>query len=97
MAETQDTFLHLLVRSGESPESIGILKTFLKLGAREKKNAASQLPSDLARNLGYKNMLRVIQGDPIDKKSDFDQKRRQSVESSTSARTINSRRGSDVR
>ena len=91
LAETQDTFLHLLVRTGESPEAIELLKTFLAFGAREKKNAAGQMPSDLARKLGYKNMLRVIQGDPLEEKSNFDKNRRQSVESTHSVKSTNSR------
>ena len=92
MAETQDTFLHLLIRIGESPEAIDLLKTFLAFGAREKKNAAGQMPRDLARKLGYKNMLKVIQGDPLEEKSNFDENSRQSVPESThSVKSTNSR------
>ena len=56
-----DTILHIIVRSGESPDSIKLLETLLHdKGLRQRENKDGETPADLAVKFGYKRMSVVL-------------------------------------
>ena len=56
-----DTILHIIVRSGESPDSIKLMETLLHdKGLRQRENKDGETPADLAVKFGYKRMSVVL-------------------------------------
>jgi len=68
-ADDQNTFLHLAVMAGESPESIYLVDLLLQKGATERKNKAGELPSDIARKYRYTNFLELLEPELVSSKS----------------------------
>ena len=67
--EDQNTFLHLAVMAGESPESIYLVDLLLQKGATERKNKAGELPSDIARKYRYTKFLELLEPELVSSKA----------------------------
>lgn len=68
-AEDQNTFLHLAIMAGESPESIYLVELLLQKGATERKNKTGELPSDIARKYRYRKFLELLEPELVSSKS----------------------------
>ena len=55
-----DTILHIVVRTGESPDSIKLLEALLDRGLRQRENKDGETPADLAVKFGYKRMSALL-------------------------------------